>query len=288
MASTVIFTCGLIGCLFAGFLFYTVSQVSLDSTVEEGESASEVAANKESDEELKEIYEIIREGAQSFLWAEYQICFIFIVAFGTLILVLTSRVSNAAGEGKWQWNIGALTALSFVVGGLTSILSGYIGKTLFPVVTNVSRAACASVRTLRTTHARTHTRTHTRTHARTRTSLTIQVTARNDGCGVLQRSYRGMRQEARRGWMDRVFQLRLPCCTPPPHPPILPPPPPLLLLRSPKCLVSNSTHSDRLIKLTSIRQFCDARSTKSLPKHTENIFLVFGDNFLVVERSAAF
>jgi len=52
--------------------------------------------------------------------------------------------------------------------------------------------------------------------------------------------------------------------------------------------VSNSTHSDRTVKPTSIGEFCDAQSTKSLPKHTDNIFLVFGDNFFVVERSAAF
>lgn len=85
-------------------------------------------SNKESDEELKEIYETIREGAQSFLWAEYQICFIFIAVFGLLILVLTSRVSDEEGNGVWEWNIGALTATSFLVGGLTSILSGYIGE----------------------------------------------------------------------------------------------------------------------------------------------------------------
>ena len=96
--------------------------------VQEGESEALVKSNKESDEELKEIYETIREGAQSFLWAEYQICFIFIAVFGLIILVLTSRVSDEAGNGVWEWNIGALTATSFLVGGLTSILSGYIGK----------------------------------------------------------------------------------------------------------------------------------------------------------------
>lgn len=103
-------------------------------------------SNKESDEELKEIYETIREGAQSFLWAEYQICFIFIAVFGLLILVLTSRVSDEEGNGVWEWNIGALTATSFLVGGLTSILSGYIGeqyKNGRPCL--YARAGCARV-----------------------------------------------------------------------------------------------------------------------------------------------
>ena len=141
LASVVIFTCGAIGLGFAGFLFYTVSQVSLDSD-SDGESAALVAAAKESDEELVEIYEIVREGAKSFLWAEYQICFAFIAVFGTLILVLTSRVSNASGEGEWKWNIGAITATSFLVGGLTSILSGYIGM-MVAVYSNARTAVSA-------------------------------------------------------------------------------------------------------------------------------------------------
>jgi len=141
MASTVIFTCGVIGLLFAGFLFYTVSQISLD-TANDSENAALVQASKDSDEELKAIYEIVRTGAQSFLWAEYQICFIFIACFGLLILVLTSRVSDESGNGTWKWNIGALTALSFLVGGLTSILSGYIGM-MVAVYSNARTAVSA-------------------------------------------------------------------------------------------------------------------------------------------------
>jgi len=141
LASTVIFLCGIVGIGFAGFLFWTVSQISLDSSTE-GESEALVKSNKESDEELKEIYETIREGAQSFLWAEYQICFIFIAVFGLIILVLTSRVSDEAGNGVWEWNIGALTATSFLVGGLTSILSGYIGM-MVAVYSNARTAVSA-------------------------------------------------------------------------------------------------------------------------------------------------
>ncbi len=40
--------------------------------------------------------------------------------------MLTSHTTEN-GESVWSWDIGGLTALSFVVGGLTSILSGYIG-----------------------------------------------------------------------------------------------------------------------------------------------------------------
>jgi Na+/H+-translocating membrane pyrophosphatase len=121
---------------------------------QEGESEALVASNKESDEELKEIYETIREGAQSFLWAEYQICFIFIAVFGLLILVLTSRVSDAEGNGVWEWNIGALTATSFLVGGLTSILSGYIGEVANMRPAPACLPACLPAKTVRACCAR--------------------------------------------------------------------------------------------------------------------------------------
>ena len=72
--------------------------------------------------DLKFIYETIREGAQAFLWAEYKICFLFIFVFGLTVLLL---VAHPWSEPDWQ--AGSLTAVSFAVGGLTSIISGYIG-----------------------------------------------------------------------------------------------------------------------------------------------------------------
>jgi len=129
-ASMVIFVCGFIGLAFAYYLFSQVSQISLDTQAssEDGKGLREISDDeKNSDEELKAIYEVIREGAKSFLWAEYKICFIFLAGFGFLVLVLTSHVSDEAGKGVWKWNIGSKTAFSFLVGGGTSILSGYIG-----------------------------------------------------------------------------------------------------------------------------------------------------------------
>ncbi|EKX46666.1 hypothetical protein GUITHDRAFT_162896 [Guillardia theta CCMP2712] len=77
----------------------------------------------ESDEELITIYETIRAGARAFLWAEYQICFIFVAGFSVLILLMVSH-TNTNG---WDFTVGGLTALSFIVGALTSILAGFIG-----------------------------------------------------------------------------------------------------------------------------------------------------------------
>ena len=66
--------------------------------------------------ELRSIYDTIREGAKAFLYAEYRICFVFIVLFGALVLGLVAK-----GSDMQQ---GTLTALSFAIGGLTSIFSG--------------------------------------------------------------------------------------------------------------------------------------------------------------------
>ena len=144
-ASMVIFVCGFIGLAFAYYLFSQVSQISLDTQAssEDGKGLREISDDeKNSDEELKAIYEVIREGAKSFLWAEYRICFIFLAGFGFLVLVLTSHVSDEAGKGVWKWNIGSKTAFSFLVGGGTSILSGYIGM-MVAVFSNARTAICA-------------------------------------------------------------------------------------------------------------------------------------------------
>jgi H+-translocating diphosphatase len=72
------------------------------------------------------VYETIKAGARAFLWAEYQICFVFVAVFAVVILLLVSH-SGTDATSSWDFNTGFLTALSFVVGALTSILAGYIG-----------------------------------------------------------------------------------------------------------------------------------------------------------------
>merc|ERR1712195_136475 len=151
-ASVVIIVASLVGIAFAVFQFTRVSAISLDYKEQSSDdmNAHWFAANKvnpEHHEKLKEIYEIIREGASSFLKAEYLLCFIFIFVFGLVVLFLTSFVNrdettfnnpraatmdglvftNHVDAEKWDFSVGALTALSFAVGGITSIVSGYIG-----------------------------------------------------------------------------------------------------------------------------------------------------------------
>ena len=84
-------------------------------TGEEGTEASGA-------EKVYEIYEHIREGAKAFLFAEYSVCIVFIVVFGMIVSVTTAHVGQT-----FDWTVGTLTATSFAVGGITSIISGYIG-----------------------------------------------------------------------------------------------------------------------------------------------------------------
>ena len=86
-------------------------------------------ADGESNRKMIEIYEAIREGADSFLFAEYRICMIFILCFGTLVFLLTSRTvkNDGSDDIEWKFTVGALTAVAFAIGALTSILSGYLG-----------------------------------------------------------------------------------------------------------------------------------------------------------------
>jgi H+-translocating diphosphatase len=58
---------------------------------------------------------------ESFLKAEYTVCFWFVIAFAILILVLVSW-----GTG-WDMARGSMTAISFLLGAFTSMASGYLG-----------------------------------------------------------------------------------------------------------------------------------------------------------------
>ncbi len=68
---------------------------------------------------LREVYEAISAGAEAFLRAEYSYCAVFVVIFSVIIYMLISWSQDTT--------IGFLTALSFVLGAITSIASGYIG-----------------------------------------------------------------------------------------------------------------------------------------------------------------
>ena len=84
--------------------------------LKEGAGHSSVA---EQTQKLIEIYEAISRGAEAFLYAEYSICVQFVFGFGIFLFALISWGSDMG--------TGFLTTLSFVLGAITSIASGYIG-----------------------------------------------------------------------------------------------------------------------------------------------------------------
>jgi H+-translocating diphosphatase len=112
--------------LWAYSQFLIIAKIPVESVESNGgESQGLLNTNGHSNAEktarLQEIYQAIYEGAESFLRAEYYVCFWFITAFSILVLVLVSW-----GTG-WDAARGVFTAASFLLGALTSMGSGYLG-----------------------------------------------------------------------------------------------------------------------------------------------------------------
>ena len=108
-APTLIITTGVIGILFSIYLLFTVAAVKLDVTSVPGSGTNKDSATQNM--RLKELYDAITLGASSFLNAEYKLCALFVVAVFPCM---------------W-FSIGPLSGVSFVVGAVTSMISGLIG-----------------------------------------------------------------------------------------------------------------------------------------------------------------
>lgn len=118
-ATGLIVASSIIGLMFAVWQFFLIARVKLQS----GDEDTTMLTNSVSSERTKrliEIYEAIRNGADAFLSAEYTICGIFIVVFGAVVFFLV-------GLGQDSWVEASFTTGAFVLGAVTSILSGYIG-----------------------------------------------------------------------------------------------------------------------------------------------------------------
>jgi len=122
-ATAIIFAAGIIGLLWALAQFLIISKIPIRSGGGGGEEQGLISSGDDEavSARLKEIYEAIYEGAESFLKAEYTVCFWFVVGFSILIFVLVSW-----GTG-WNMARGFMTAVSFLLGAFTSMASGYLG-----------------------------------------------------------------------------------------------------------------------------------------------------------------
>jgi len=123
-ASGLIFGSAIIALVWGYLQFRVIAKIPIVSASAGGEE--EALAESGTDHatataRLNEIYQAIYEGAESFLRAEYTVCFWFVVAFAVLIFLLVSW-----GTG-WDMARGSMTAISFLLGAFTSMGSGYLG-----------------------------------------------------------------------------------------------------------------------------------------------------------------
>jgi len=168
----IIIVCGVVGILFAAIQMYLVASIDvsfrknnrtpiatpvdndtgLDRPLIKDEGKTQDAGEQRASrvemakERMMEINAIIVTGAKSFLHAEYLFCAAFVVVFGLLVFVLTAHKNkDDTTDGKsWDWKYGGLTALSFVIGAVTSMISGYIGM-MVAVYSNVRTTRAAMV-----------------------------------------------------------------------------------------------------------------------------------------------
>ena len=122
-ATHLIFIAGAVACVWALIQFILITKIKIQSAANSSESTGLVSGSNDeaTTARLIEIYEAIYEGAESFLRAEYTVCFWFIILFSIVVLVLVMW-----GTG---WNVarGVFTAISFLLGAITSMASGYLG-----------------------------------------------------------------------------------------------------------------------------------------------------------------
>ena len=143
-------TSGILGLLFALYQYLKIRKIK----IYEDEHSFELLENQRWDrEKLIYVYEAISEGAAAFLKEEFKYMYIFILLFSGVIIVLVGSAGNCGKskiiDGMLQstdgscWIRGGLTAGSFVIGGLTSMLSGYIGMRI-AVYTNARTTISAT------------------------------------------------------------------------------------------------------------------------------------------------
>jgi len=122
-ATSVIFGSSAIALLWALSQFYVIKRIPVKSAdMDQDEAYLTSASNGDTaTARLNEIYNAIYEGAESFLKAEYTICLYFVVVFGLTVFGLVFFGTD------YDFFRGFFTAVSFVLGAITSMVSGYLG-----------------------------------------------------------------------------------------------------------------------------------------------------------------
>jgi len=121
LAPAIIWTTGVIGIAFSIYLLMQVAAVKLDVR-SKPDSKEKADRNKD----LLELYTLISDGANSFLNAEYKLCALFVVVVAPAMSVLIAWGAKES-ESEWAWSTGTLSGVSFIVGAVTSMVSGWLG-----------------------------------------------------------------------------------------------------------------------------------------------------------------
>merc|ERR1712048_1332198 len=112
---------GVLGLLWCALQWNNVSRVQLCGPPGMASSdGAEKEKNQKRIETMEYVSKLIKDGAESFLFAEYFAMGVYIVVFSIFLFFFTN----------------VQTTISFVLGGVTSILCGYIGM-MIAVKTNV-------------------------------------------------------------------------------------------------------------------------------------------------------
>lgn len=122
--------------VFAIWLWQRVAQVQMlggQSLLRTGNGREYLLEEEQRGEEevvakAAEIQEAISEGATSFLMTEYRYIGVFMVIMSVAIFSLLSMVTPEGGRTKEdELRNGAFSTVAFILGGLTSIASGFVG-----------------------------------------------------------------------------------------------------------------------------------------------------------------
>eukprot|EP00798_Chlamydomonas_sp_ICE-L_P021208 gene21208-28116_t len=128
--------CGVIGIVFAIWLWQRVAQIQVgeSASVVRGANGREYLLEEEQRGEqdcvakAAEIQEAIQEGSISFLTTEYKYMGVFMVIMSIVICTLLSLVTPEDGRTvEDERRNGIFSTIAFLLGALTSCLSGYLG-----------------------------------------------------------------------------------------------------------------------------------------------------------------
>jgi len=119
-----ILLCGTVGLVFAWIQWKKLQETKVEDpdksrSTERSNFNSGAELTGEQKKQLYVCFDAIKEGAKSFLSAEYKICAYFVAAMSCVIFILVCWGGS--------FKSGFFTTLAFIVGAVTSMISGYIG-----------------------------------------------------------------------------------------------------------------------------------------------------------------